>query len=70
MKTLKSALIGILGIISFLLAIAEPSNEESWFMAFCLSKGLAVILGLTAYKLHCAWHAKGLLPNMDWEDEE
>lgn len=70
MKVLREIFIGILGIVAFLLAVGEPLNEDSWFLAFFLSKGLAIILGFVAYKLYSTWNAKGLLPDMDLEDEE
>lgn len=70
MKVLRIILIGVLGIIAFILAVGEPSNDESWFITFFLSKGIAIVIGYIAYKLFVVWEAKGLLPDFKLEEYE
>jgi hypothetical protein len=70
MKVIRIIFIGILGVIAFILAIGEPSNDESWFFTFFLSKGIAIIIGYVAYKLFVIWDAKGLLPDYHLEEYE
>lgn len=70
MKVLRIILIGVLGSIAFILAVGEPSNDESWFFTFFLTKGIAIVIGYIAYKLFVVWEAKGLLPDFKLEEYE
>ncbi len=67
-QAIRETTVVILGTIAFILMCGEPANEETWFEAFFISKGIAFLLGYITYRLFTYWESKGLLPN--WDDEE
>lgn len=64
-QSIREATVGILGTISLLLMCSEPANEETWFEAFFISKGIAFLLGYISYRLFNYWESKGLLPDIE-----
>lgn len=68
-QSIITATVGILGTITFILMCSEPANEETWFEAFFISKGIAFLLGYISYRLFTYWESKGLLPDMDDEEK-
>lgn len=66
-QAIRKASVGILGTIALILMCSEPANEETWFEAFFISKGIAFLLGYISYRLFTYWESKGLFPDMDDE---
>jgi len=68
-QSIREVTVVILGAISLLLMCSEPANEETWFEAFFISKGIAFLLGHISYRLFTYWKSKGLFPGMDDEEK-
>lgn len=58
------SIVGILGCITLILVLSEPTDEEKWFLQFFISKGLGFLIGYATYHLCSRWESKGLLPEI------
>lgn len=65
LKSARMFFIGFLGAISLVLMVSEPTNEESWFCVFLISKVLACLIALLCVFLLEYWGGKRLLPDDD-----
>lgn len=64
MKHIRAFTVGIFGVIALILLVGEPSDEETWFRVFFITKGLAFLFGYIAYALFNKWDSKGMLPKI------
>ena len=69
MKQIRMSAIAILATIALILAISEPSNQDTWYQDFFVSKALAAIVAYITYILATRWESKGLLPDMEDDDK-
>lgn len=61
--------LGILSMISLICIVSEPAENEAWWSAFIISKGIGFATAYLVYRLASYWEKRNLIPELD-EDEE
>lgn len=64
-KQVRISIVGLFGFIALILMVSEPTNQDTWFRDFFISKLIAAVFGFITYRLAKYWESKGLLPEMD-----
>lgn len=61
--------IGIMSMVSLICIVSEPAENETWWSAFIVSKGIGFATAYLVYKLASYWEKRNLISELN-EDEE
>jgi hypothetical protein len=62
-------ILALLGMICLVFIAGESTNQETWYRDFLISKAIGFASGYMAYSIAVYWKSKGLLPELDLEEE-